>query len=496
MKKRQIVVIMTDTQRKDMLGCYGNPKMKTPNLDNLASRGLRFENAYTTQPVCGPARSALFTGTFPHTNGSWGNSMPLSQQTKTIGQRLSNEGFNTAYIGKYHLDGGDYFGWGECPDGWNPEYWYDHRSYLEELSEKDRKKSRAFKTLLDPSFTEEKTFGYRVAGKAEQFLLENNEDDFFMVASFDEPHDPYLCPMKYVMKHTPSHYRIPENYKEDLSEKPEQHRLWSEGESLSPAMLKIMTSIYFGCNSFVDAQIGRVLEAVDKYAPDALIIYTSDHGDSLGSHGFISKGPSMYEETTNIPFIVRWPGESPENESSESLVSHIDLVPTVLDYAGFTAPKTLEGKSLLALFRDKDATVNNEVFMEYGRYEVDLDGFGGFQPIRCVFDGRYKLVINLLETDELYDLSEDPTEEINLIENKLLKETRNRLHDRLLGWMNESRDPFRGYHWECRPWRDDARKPSYMYTAMTRQKFPEPGEKTQLDYATGMEILEYIRKKH
>ncbi|RDG33310.1 DUF4976 domain-containing protein [Oceanispirochaeta sp. M1] len=240
---------------------------------------------------------------------------------------------------------------------------------------------------------------------------------------------------------------------------------------------------YFGCNSFVDAQIGRVLEAVEKYAPHALIIYTSDHGDSLGSHGFISKGPSMYEETTNIPFIVRWPGESPENESSESLVSHIDLVPTVLDYAGLAAPKTLEGKSLLKLFRDKDAAVNNEVFIEYGRYEVDLDGFGGFQPIRCVFDGRYKLVINLLETDELYDLSEDSAEEINLIENKLLKEIRNSLHDRLLEWMNESRDPFRGYHWECRPWRDDARKPSYMYTAMTRQKFPEHGEKIQLDYA-------------
>jgi len=121
MPKKQTIVIMTDTQRKDMIGAYGNPKMKTPHLDKLASEGTRFENAYTAQPVCGPARSALFTGTFPHTNGSWGNSMALNQQIQTVGQRLDNENINAAYIGKYHLDGGDYFGYGDCPPGWESQ---------------------------------------------------------------------------------------------------------------------------------------------------------------------------------------------------------------------------------------------------------------------------------------------------------------------------------------------------------------------------------------
>lgn len=118
-KPRQIILIMTDTQRKDMLGCYGNAEIKTPNLDKLASEGLRFERAYTCSPVCGPARSALFTGTYPHTNGSWGNSMPLGANIKTVGQRLRDRGIHTAYIGKWHLDGSDYFGLGHCPDGWD-----------------------------------------------------------------------------------------------------------------------------------------------------------------------------------------------------------------------------------------------------------------------------------------------------------------------------------------------------------------------------------------
>ena len=116
---RKVVFIMTDTQRNDMVGCSGNKDMKTPHLDQLASEGIRFDRAYTTQPVCGPARSAIFTGTYPHSNGVVGNSMPLGANVKTIRQRLSDNGNHTAYIGKWHLDGGDYFGLGRCPDGWD-----------------------------------------------------------------------------------------------------------------------------------------------------------------------------------------------------------------------------------------------------------------------------------------------------------------------------------------------------------------------------------------
>ena len=118
-----------------MLSCYGLEEgMSTPNLDRLAAEGLRYNAAYTCQPVCGPARSAIFTGTFPHSNGMVTNCVPLGDNVKTLGQRLRDNGIHAAYTGKWHLDGGDYFGLGVCPDGWDPDYWYDMHNYLEELT--------------------------------------------------------------------------------------------------------------------------------------------------------------------------------------------------------------------------------------------------------------------------------------------------------------------------------------------------------------------------
>ena len=138
--RKQVIFLMTDTTRKDMVGCYGYPKMKTPNLDRLAEEGIRYENAYTCQPVCGPARSAIFTGTFPHTNGMVTNSIALGDNVKTIGQRLYDHGIQCGYIGKWHLDGSDYFGNGRCPEGWDPEYWYDMKTYLNELTDEEKVK--------------------------------------------------------------------------------------------------------------------------------------------------------------------------------------------------------------------------------------------------------------------------------------------------------------------------------------------------------------------
>lgn len=167
---KQVIFIMTDTTRKDMVGCYGNEAMKTPNLDKLASEGIRFENAYTCQPVCGPARSAIFTGLSPHNNGVIANSLPLREGTKTIGQYLSMNKIHCGYVGKWHLDGGDYFGDGICPQGWDPDYWYDMKCYLDELSVEDRVRSRKPETSFDEDWTEEMTYAHRCSNKAMEFL--------------------------------------------------------------------------------------------------------------------------------------------------------------------------------------------------------------------------------------------------------------------------------------------------------------------------------------
>ena len=495
-RRRQVIFIMTDTQRTDMLGCYDSPDMQTPSLDRLAAQGIRFDTAYTCQPVCGPARTALFTGLWPHSTGSWANSMPQGDNVKTIGQRLRDHGLHTAYIGKWHLDGGDYFGLGRCPDGWDPDYWYDMRNYLEELSPEDRLRSRSPEINRDPGLTEEFTFAHRCANRAIDFLAQHPEDDFFLALSFDEPHHPYVCPKPYSEMYQGCKFPTSSNIWDTLDGKPDHQRAWA-GERLSQDKdaLEITPADFLGCNSFVDAEIGRVIVAIDQYAPGALVIYTSDHGDMLASHSIDNKGPAMYDEIARIPLIVRWPDRSPQGAVCSHPVSHIDLVPTIMDAVGLAVPKSLEGQSMLETFLDPATAANDMIFMEFGRYEVAHDGFGGFQPIRAGFDGRFKLVINLLVTDELYDLEEDPEEMVNLIDSEAYAGIRDRLHDRILAWMDDTRDPFRGYYWERRPWRLDAREATWDYTGMTRQRENEEYEPRQLDYLTGLEMEAAVRLK-
>ncbi|MCT4598686.1 MAG: sulfatase-like hydrolase/transferase [Vallitalea sp.] len=496
MNSKKVILIMTDTQRTDMLGCYGNSDMNTPNIDKLATDGMLFKKAYTTQPVCGPARSALFTGTYPHSNGSWGNNMPLGDNVKTIGQRLTDKGIHTAYIGKWHLDGSDYFGLGRCPKGWDENYWYDMRCYLEELSKEDRLCSRSPKIMEDRELSEDFTYGNRVSNRAIDFLSNTKDEDFLLVVSYDEPHDPCVCPEPYASMYKGYEFPKNKNVWDTLEEKPEHQKIWA-GDSVNQDKdsLTITADYFFGCNSYVDYEIGRVLCAIEENCPDALVIYTSDHGDHMNSHCLYTKGATMYQENINIPLIIKQKDMISAKSICENVASHIDIVPTILDIFEQNIPKTIEGKSMINTLKDPSTKTNEEVFIEFSRYEIDHDGFGGFQPIRCVFDGRYKLVINLLTTDELYDLEKDSSEMNNLINCSDYTNIRNSLHNKLLDWMNDTRDPFRGYYWERRPWREDASPATWDYTRMTRQREELDYEPKQLDYSTGLEITDTVRIK-
>ncbi len=485
-----------------MLGCYGSPlktpefPSPTPHLDRLAAQGVRFERAYSVTPLCGPARAALFTGTYPHENGSWTNSLPLGDNVRTVGQRLQDAGVHTAYIGKWHLDGSDYFGLGRAPQGWDAEVWYDMRNYLEELPDEDRLRSRDPQTNDQPSVSAEFTFAKRCSDRALNFLRENHDRDFFLVVSYDEPHHPFLCPPPYARMYKAFDFPLPENASDSLENKPAHQQLWAQRAVELVGDRPARHPHFFGCNAFVDSQIGRVLAGIDQYAPGALVIYTADHGDMLGSHGLVSKGPAMYEEITHIPLIVRWPGHAPAGAIAPGIASHIGLTPTVLDYFDVERPPLLSGKSWLPTLHDPQVTVEARVFMEYARYEIDHDGFGGFQPIRACFDGRYKLVINLLSSDELYDLHRDPEEMHNVVESPEYSAIRDQLHDHILTWMNDTRDPFRGYQWERRPWRSDAPPAHFEHSGYTRQRQEsERYEPRQLDYSTGLPMESATRKK-
>lgn len=489
--KRQVIFLMTDTTRKDMVGCYGNPDMKTPNLDKMANEGIRYENAYTCQPVCGPARSAIFTGTFPHTNGMVTNSVALDGNARTIGQRLTESGIECGYIGKWHLDGGDYFGNGQCPEGWNPNYWYDMRCYLEELTEEERVRSRNVEEAYKNGVTEEFTYAHRCTDRALKFLEEFQQDDFFLTVSYDEPHDPSLCPAPYDEMYKNFQFKDTPAFHDDLDKKNLMQRLWAEEFENMAGDERMDWSLFLGCNSYVDYEIGRILEVIEKKMPNALVIFTSDHGALCGEHHLFSKNAAIYKEVANIPLIIKG---GARGKVVDTPASHIDIAPTIMDFFKLQIPRVLEGKSMLPQIQDPTIKINEAVFTEFTRYEVDHDGFGGLQIMRAVISERYKLAVNLLDRDEFYDLQKDPYEINNLIDDEAYLEIIRKYHKLLIDHMNDTRDLYRGYQWSMRPW-NKGYVPKWRNEGFTRQRENEVYEPRQLDYDTGLPMESSIRKK-
>ena len=452
-----IVFIMSDQQRHDMLSCNGSPHVSTPSLDRLAESGTRFTRAYTACPLCTPARAALFTGMWPSSAGYASNQDNAFRHVEFLGETFAAGGYDVGYTGKWHLCGRHgYYGDGRADGGFPQEFWYDGRNFANDLGPDGFARWKAGKDLEDAD-----CWGSRVADRTIDFISRPREKPFLFIASFDEPHGPSSAPQRYYdMFAGATRERLP-SLDDDLADKPFLHRFLAEqyfGERMTvpPGERPNNSPRYYGCNRFLDDQIGRVLDAVDRHSPnDTIVIYTVDHGDHHGAHHLGAKGVTMYEDTVHVSLIVRAPGMAAPGSVCDGLAGHIDLAPTMCDLAGIDAPPQFAGRSLTPLLTDPSASVRDAVFIEYNRFGVGHDNHCGFAPIRCVRDDRYKLVLNLYDLDELYDLREDPHETTNRIADDRLTDVRTRLHDRLLAWMNDRTDPLRGEGWYARRWRAD-----------------------------------------
>ncbi len=483
MKRPNFLFIMTDTQATNMVGCYSGKPLNTQNIDSLAAESIRFNSAYTCSPVCTPARAGLFTGIYANQSGPWTNNVAPGKNISTMGRYFKDAGYHTCYIGKWHLDGHDYFGTGECPPEWDADYWFDGANYLSELTEKEislwRNGLNSVEDLQANHIDETFTWAHRISNRAVDFLQQpaRAEEPFLMVVSYDEPHHPFTCPVEYLEKYADFYYELGEKSQDDLANKPEHHRLWAQAMP-SPVGDDGLYHhpLYFACNDFVDDQIGRVINALTpEQRENTWVIYTSDHGEMMGAHKLISKGAAMYDDITRIPLIIRSP--QGERRQVDTPVSHIDLLPTMMALADIEKPEILPGENILAVKEPRG------VMVEFNRYEIEHDSFGGFIPVRCWVTDDFKLVLNLFTSDELYDRRNDSNEMHNLIDDIRFADVRRKMHDALLDYMDKIRDPFRSYQWSLRPWRKDAR-PRWMGAFRPR---PQDGYSPVVrDYDTGL----------
>jgi len=465
-----IVLIICDQQGRRQVGCYGNPAAQTPAIDALAADGIRFDNGYTYTPVCTPARAALFTGKTPEQAGAWANGLPLYEHVTTLHEHFQKHGYRSGYTGKWHLDGeGGYWGSGQPARGCEPNWWYDGRNYLDDLGPEEARaytQTNTIAKLRERNLPDDYCWGYRVANRAMAFLDDVPDDQpFILTASFDEPHPPLVCPARFLDQHDPATLPLPDSRHETLEDKPVLQQLWARNcrdkWNMTDETLREGIHHWYACNSFIDAQIGRLMAHLDRNpdrARHTIVVLTSDHGDFYGAHGLLGKGPALYDEIAAVPFIMRAPGYGSPGTANPALVSHIDVFPTLADMAGIPIPGELAGSSFKAALSDPTCGAET-LLVSFTRFDHKGGNLGGFYPVRAIRDARYKLILNLLDRDEFYDLQEDPGECRNLIEATATASERNRLHDRLLQRLVETYDLTAGYGFHHRPWRQNTRFP-------------------------------------
>ena len=475
--KPNLLFIFTDQQRVDTLACYGNDWIQAPNLNALASESFVVENAYVTQPVCTPARSSIMTGLYPHTNGCTQLNIPLKPETRSIAEMVSDD-YVCGYYGKWHL--GDEIIPQHGFDDWvsieeyyrkyytKPEYLSQFSTYHHYLLENGFKPTRervgamVFDRATVAHLPEEFTKARFLGREAARFIRQNREHPFLLYVAFLEPHTPYLGPLDDL--YPPDELPVGPHFRQKPPEDASLlNRLLADhythgghmyGEDLTTeAGCRRIRARYMANVTLVDRAVGDILQALDEcgLTDNTIVVFTSEHGDMMGDHGFFEKCV-MYEESVKVPLLVRVPWLKKEQQLVEGRLSQIDLVPTLLDLLDQPVPGGLEGASRADVLRGESTLEDNDVFIEWN----GPDG----RPIRF-FDrgvpkewwdqvqGTWRTVVsadgwklNLSPADlcELYNLNTDPYEQENLFDQPQHKDRILDLTMRIRRWQAHTRD--------------------------------------------------------
>ncbi len=458
-----ILWVMTDQHRYDCVGALGQHALHTPNLDALAASGVVFQRHYSTCPLCVPARSSLHTGRYAHSCGAVINGFGspagreasmLNADEVTVGELLAGGGYHVGHVGVNHVrtepplsqrggfarfitksDYGRYLEQRglELPD-MTP---YQHPCPTAFGDETRIVRFSAPNPGVHP-FDPEDYLELYFAREAVRFLEQAPANrPFALFCFFWLPHPPFVIPEPYASMYSPGEVKLPPNIMADQRGKPPVHLTHLPGQvgaGRSREEWEATWAAYFGAVTLVDEAIGRVLQALETRGDgrETLVVFHPDHGEMLGAHGYFQK-MVCYEEAIHLPLIIRPPGRGQPGRRAQ-LTSHIDIAPTLLDYAGLPVPERMQGQSLRPAIEGEGTPSREAVFSEYnGNVWVDL-----FQ--RAVVTERYKYIWNQGGFTELYDLQSDPYELRNLSGEAAHAEAEQH-HDELLRkWMAETGD--------------------------------------------------------
>lgn len=462
--KPNILFITSDQQHWNTLG-LDNPEVKTPNLDRLARQGKLFERAYCPNPTCTPTRASLLTGQYPSQHGAYTLGTKLLEDRPTINDVWKEHGYRTGLVGKAHfqpLRGTDEYPSIESyPTLQDLEFWKSYtgpfygfddfelaRNHTDEahvgqhyalwMEEKGLKNWRDY--FSKPTGTmdsqkhkwnipEEYHYNAWIAERTNHYLEEYKQQDqpFFLWASFFDPHPSYLVPEPWDTMYDPECLTVPQGRPGEhdnnspflrftQDEKPSLDKYginpdsrWIHGlqsHVQDKASLAKDIAVYYGMISCMDKYIGRILDRLEELglAEDTLVVFTSDHGHYYGHHNLIAKGPFHYEDGVRVPMIVRWPGKVEAGARSTAIQSLVDFAPTFLNAAGIDHPRFMSGSNQLPVWTGDAEQVRDHALVE-----------NTHEPEQCVLrtyvDNRYKLTIyQSLGCGEFFDLQEDPGE--------------------------------------------------------------------------------------
>ncbi|MCD6291092.1 MAG: sulfatase-like hydrolase/transferase [Anaerolineae bacterium] len=466
MNRPNILLIMTDQHALHAISCYGASICKTPHIDALARDGIRFTRAYTPCALCTPARASLLTGLYPHNHGALYNTgchLPFDEEQIGAGlemypQRLKEAGYNLGYVGKWHAGiartandvGFEGFGPRDYGNVWASQ---EYQEYLRNRNLSMPERVIEFYAEGEPKYAKGDSSGYLKGSSGatpSSFIADTTIDlidkfsaesrPFFVVCSFWGPHAPYLPAEDFKDLYNPAQIPPWESFEDDLSGKPLYHKKYQA--CIFPAAAHADWSVwsqvvarYYAFASMIDAQIGRIISRLKEMGlyDDMMIIFTADHGETIGIHGgMFDKGAMAYEEVYHIPLIVKMPGNIEAGTTRSQLVSLFDLTPTLCEAAGTEMAQT-DSQSLMPILRDASHA---------GREHFVAQFHGHRFPVaqRIIWWDRYKYVLNFADTDELYDLESDPAEMRNLIGEDSLAEVRAELRQRMLSDMLEFGD--------------------------------------------------------